>query len=145
MVEIIGKILLGLGLMFSGVQLLSTGLKQLSSRRFRRFAARFVSSRVKALLFGLGSGMVMQSTSAALMILASLITAGLLNVSMAIAILTGFSVGNTILLFFVTLPVDTAVTFVVGISGIALYFSKIDKYRKHFPYRNGVGIDFFRN
>ncbi len=79
MIEIIGKILLGLGLMFTGVQSLSTGLKQLNSWRFRKIATRFVSSRSRALLFGVGSGVIIQSTSAALMILASLITTGLLN------------------------------------------------------------------
>jgi len=143
MVEIIGKILLGLGLMFTGVQLLSSGLKQLNSRRFRKIATRFVSSRVKALLFGVGSGVIMQSTSAALMILASLITAGLINVSQAIAILTGFSVGNTILLFFVTLHIEAAVTFIVGVCGIALYFSKTDKYRNTFLIGMGLGLIFF--
>ena len=143
MVEIIGKILLGLGLMFTGVQLLSSGLKQLSSRRFRKVATRVVSSRAKALLFGVGSGVIMQSTSAALMILASLITAGLINVSQAIAILTGFSVGNTILLFFVTMHLEAAVTFIVGVCGIALYFSKSDKYRNAFLIGMGLGLIFF--
>ncbi|MEI7500301.1 MAG: Na/Pi symporter [Bacteroidota bacterium] len=143
MIEIIGKILLGLGLMFTGVQLLSSGLKQLSSRRFRKVAARFVSSRVKALLFGMGSGVIMQSTSAALMILASLIAAGLINVSQAIAILTGFSVGNTVLLFFVTLHIEAAVAFIVGVCGIALYFSKSDKYRNAFLIGMGLGLIFF--
>ena len=143
MFEIIGSILLGLGLMFTGVQLLSSGLKRLGSRRFRKIATRFVSSRVKALLFGVGSGVIMQSTSAALMIIASLVTAGLLNVSQAIAILTGFSVGNTILLFFVTLHIEVAVTFIVGVCGIALYFSKRDKYRNAFLIGMGLGLIFF--
>jgi phosphate:Na+ symporter len=143
LVEIIGQIILGLGLMFTGVQLLSTGLKQLSSRSFRKVATRFVSSRIKALLFGVGSGVIMQSTSAALMILGSLITAGFINVSQAIAILTGFSVGNTVLLFFVTLHIEEAVTFVVGVCGIALYFSKTDKYRNTFLIGMGLGLIFF--
>jgi Na+/phosphate symporter len=62
--------------MFTGVQTFSSGLKRMGSRRFRKIATRFVSSRIKALLFGVGAGVIMQSTSAALMILASLITAG---------------------------------------------------------------------
>ena len=143
MVEILGKILLGLGLMFTGVQLLSSGLKQLSSRRFRKVAARVVSSRAKSLLFGVGSGVIMQSTSAALMILGSLITAGIINVSQAIAILTGFSVGNTILLFFVTLHIEAAVAFIVGVCGIALSFSKTEKYRNAFLIGMGLGLIFF--
>jgi len=143
MIEIIGQILLGLGLMFTGVELLSSGLKRLSSRKFRKIATRFVSSRKRALLFGVGSGVIMQSTSAALMILASLITAGLLNVSQAIAILTGFSIGNTILLFFVALHIEAAVTFIVGVCGIALYFSKSDQYRSPFLIGMGLGLIFF--
>ncbi len=78
MIVVIGKILLGLGLMFTGVQMLSFVLKQVGSRQFRMLATRFVSSRVRALAFGLGSGAVMQSTSAALVILASLISAGMM-------------------------------------------------------------------
>jgi hypothetical protein len=47
-IEIVGKILLGPGLMFTGVQMLSLGLKQLGSRQFRKLATQFVSSRGKA-------------------------------------------------------------------------------------------------
>jgi len=143
MIEIIGKTLLGLGLMFTGIQTLSTGLRQLSSRQFRLVATRFISSRLRSLLFGMGSGVLLQSTSAALMILASLISARLINVSQAIAILTGFNVGDTILLFFVNLHIEPAVAFIVGVCGTALYFSKSDKYRITFLIGMGLGLIFF--
>lgn len=143
MFELIGKLLLGLGLMFTGVQMLSLGVKQLGSRRFRKVATQFVSSRPRALVFGLGSGMIMQSTSAALMILASLITAGLFNVSQAIAVLTTFSVGNTLILFIVSLPIKEVVTFILGICGIGMYFSKNEKLRNVFLIGMGLGLIFF--
>ena len=143
MIELTGKIILGLGLMFTGVQMLSSSLKQLGSRQFRTLATRFVSSRWRAVAFGLGSGAVMQSTSAALMILASLITAGGLNVSQAISILNGFSVGNCVLLFIVSLNISLGVMFIVGLCGIAMYLTKDERYRTYFLMGLGLGLIFF--
>jgi phosphate:Na+ symporter len=143
MIEIIGKILLGLGLMFTGVQMLSSGLKQIGSRQFRMLATKFVSSRERAVLFGLGSGAVMQSTSAALVILASLISAGMLNVPQAIAILNGFSVGNCVLVFIVSLDIAVGVMFLVGLCGIAMYLTKDERYRTYFLIGLGLGLIFF--
>jgi len=143
MIEIIGKILLGLGLMFTGIQMLSSGLKQIGSRQFRMLATQFVYSRGRAVVFGLGSGMIMQSTSAALMILASLISAGALNVTQAIAILNGFSVGNCVLLFIVSLNISVGIMFLVGLCGIAMYLTKDERYRTYFLVGLGLGLIFF--
>ena len=145
MLEILSKVLLGLGLMFTGVQMLSTGLKQMGSRHFRMFAAQSVSSRGLAVVFGLGSGVVMQSTSAALMILASLISAGILNVPQAIAILTGFSVGNCVLLFIVSMNIAVGVMFLVGVCGIAMFMAKDERYLIYFRVGLGLGLIFFGN
>jgi phosphate:Na+ symporter len=143
MIEIIGKIILGLGLMFTGVHMLSSGLKQMGSRQFRMLAARVVSSRGRAVVFGLGSGVVMQSTSAALVILASLISAGILNVPQAIAVLSGFSVGNCVLVFIVSLNIAVGVMFLVGLCGIAMYLTKDERYRTYFLIGLGLGLIFF--
>jgi phosphate:Na+ symporter len=143
MIVVIGKILLGLGLMFTGVQMLSSGLKQVGSRQFRMLATQFVSSRLRALAFGLGSGAVMQSTSAALVILASLISAGMLTVSQAITILNGFSVGNCVLVFIVSLDITVGVMFLVGLCGIAMYLAKDERYRTYFLIGLGLGLIFF--
>ncbi len=143
MIDIIGKILLGLGLMFTGVQMLSSGLKQIGSRQFRLLATRFVSSRWRAVFFGVGSGAIMQSTSAALVILASLISAGGLDVSQAIAILNGFSIGNCMLLFIISLNIAAGVMFLVGLCGIAMYLAKDERYRTYFLIGLGLGLIFF--
>jgi len=143
MIEIIGKILLGVGLMFTGVQMLSSSLKQLGSRQFRMAAARFVSSRGRALVFGLVSGAVMQNSSAALVILASLISAGILNVPRTIAILNGFLVGNCILVFIVSLNIAVGVMFLVGLCGIAIYLTKDERYRTYLLLGLGLGLIFF--
>lgn len=143
MVLVVGKVILGLGLMFTGVHMLSSGLKYLGSRQFRMLATRFVSSRPRAITFGLGSGALIQSTSAALMILVSLIRTGLIDVSQAIAVLTGFSVGNCLLVFIVSLDISVGVMFVVGLCGITMYLSKDDRLRTYFAVGLGLGLIFF--
>jgi len=143
MIVVVGKILLGLGLMFTGVQMFSSALKQLGSRQFRMLATRFVSSRVRTLAFGLGSGAVMQSTMAALVILASLISSGMLTVSQAIIILNGFSVGNCVLVLIVSLDITVGVMFLVGLCGIAMYLTKDERYRTYFLIGLGIGLIFF--
>jgi phosphate:Na+ symporter len=145
MIDILSKVLLGLGLMFTGVQMLSSGLKQMGSRPFRIFAAQSASSNGKALLFGIGSGVIMQSTSAALMILASLISAAVLNVPQAIAILTGFSVGNCVLLFIVSMNISIGIMFLVGISGIAMFLTRDERYLVYCRIGLGLGLIFFGN
>ena len=145
MIEILSKVLLGLGLMFTGVQMLSAALKQMGSRPFRMLATRSVSSRGLAVVFGMGSGVVMQSTSAALMILASLISAGMLNVSQAIAILTGFSIGNCVLLFVVSMNITVGIMFLVGICGIAMSLTRKEKHLVYLQVGLGLGLIFFGN
>lgn len=115
----------------------------MGSRPFRLFVTRFVSSRIRAVAFGLGSGMVLQSTSAALVILASLISASVLGVPQAIAILSGFSVGNCLLLFIVSMNIEIAIMFLVGICGIALYLSKNERFRTYLQIGLGLGLIFF--
>jgi phosphate:Na+ symporter len=143
MIEIIGKVLLGLGLMFTGIQMLSSGLKHIGSRPFRMLAVRFVSSGRRSVVFGLGSGMILQSTSAALVILASLISAGALGVPQAIAILSGFSIGNCVLLFIISLNIAIPIMFLVGICGISMYLAKDEKYRNFFQIGLGLALIFF--
>jgi phosphate:Na+ symporter len=143
MIEVTGKILLGLGLMFTGVQMLSSGLKQLGSRQFRMLAVRFISTRWRAVVFGLGAGAVMQSSSAALVIMASLISARILNVPQAIATLSGFLVGKCVLVFIVSFDISLGVMFLVGLCGIAMYLTKDERYRTYLILGLGLGLIFF--
>lgn len=135
--------ILGLGLLLTGINIMSYTLKRMGSQSFRRLATRFMSSRWKALAFGLGSGALLQSTSAALVILASLNCIGGITVPQAMSILTGFSVGNCILPFLVSIKISTAVFFVVGLSAIMLYFTKEGRKRNFCNLAFGLGLIFF--
>ena len=135
--------LVGLGILFTGINTLTNILKYIGSQPFRKLATKFMSPRWKAVLFGVVSGVFLQSTSAALIILASINCTGGITVSQAMAILTGFSVGNCVLPFLVSIDIKAATFFVVGISAIALYFVKSDRLRNACTLLFGLGLIFF--
>ena len=139
----IAFLLLGVGLLLTGINFLSDALKRMGGRVFRLFALRYMTPRWKALLLGLGSGTVLQSTSAAMVILASLNSAGSLTAAQAMSILTGFSVGNCLMPFLVTFQIKTAVFLVVGVSSILLNFTKTDRLRNVLSIAFGLGLIFF--
>jgi phosphate:Na+ symporter len=135
--------LVGLGLLFTGINYLTNVLKHIGSRPFRKLATKFMSPRWKAMIFGAGSGVFLQSTSAALVILASINCTGGITIPQAMAILTGFSVGNCVLPFLVSFNIELASFFIVGISSIALYFAKSDRLRNACTLLFGLGLIFF--
>ena len=110
--------LLGIGLLLTGSNLLSDALKHMGSRAFRQLVLKYTAPRWKALALGLASGAALQSTTAAMMILASLNTVGSVTAAQAMSILTGFSVGNCLLPFLISFKIKLAVFFLVGVSSI---------------------------
>lgn len=135
-------LLLGIGLLLTGINVLSEALKRIGSREFSFLASRYMTPRWKALLLGVGAGAALQSTSAALFILASLISAGSATASQAISILTGFSVGNCLMPFLISFKIRTAVFFLVGVSSILLHFTKEERLRNVLSVSFGLGLIF---
>lgn len=133
----------GIGLMLTGITLLSDALKRMGSRAFRRFASKYMEPRWRALTLGVVSGATLQSTSAAIFILASLTTTGIVGTSQAISILTGFNIGNCIMPFLVSFKIRTFVFFLVGLSAILLYFVKEERWRNIGGTLFGLGLIFF--
>jgi phosphate:Na+ symporter len=139
----LGQFLLGLGLFFIGLTMLGGNLKQAGSRRFRTLVNRYARPRWKALLFGLVSGMVMQSSSAMLMILASLATTGMIAVGDALPIIAGFNIGDTLLVFLAVFDIRLAAMYLAGLAGIMLQFRKGEASRQLFGILLGLGLIFF--
>ena len=69
MFKMVGEFVFGLGLFLLGLGLLGDNLKKVGRARFRALVTSNLATRGKALVFGIISGAVMQSSSAALVIL----------------------------------------------------------------------------
>jgi len=118
LLEMVGRLLAGIGLFFVGMHGLSANLKKLTGRRFRLWVARWTRSRLLGVAWGTVGGAITQSTSAVTFILVSILSVGAITLSNALPILAGSNLGASVMVFLATLDVEIAVLFVLGIAGI---------------------------
>src|SRR2546428_10007447 len=81
--EILGTIIAGMGLFFTGLKFVGNNLKQMTSRRFRSLVARLTDNFWLASLLGTMAGGLLLSTSAIPFILWGTISSGVIKVSEA--------------------------------------------------------------
>jgi phosphate:Na+ symporter len=127
MVNILGEMVLGLGLFFIGMHLVGENLRHLSSRSFRTMVARFTADSFRGAFLGAVFGALMQSATAVTFILVNMVGSGLIGCSQALPIIAWANVGLTILAFLAGLNIHTTVLYLVGMSGLALAFLKHPK------------------
>ena len=133
--QILASLFAGLGLFFIGVKLIGAHLRQLSGPRMRRLVEAAVRSRVRGAALGSLAGVMTQSSNAVTFILASMISAGLLDVRRAMPVVVWSSVGTSALVLLATADIHVIVLYMLGLIGTA-YFFDIDKSSR---YRDAAG------
>ncbi|QVK17840.1 Na/Pi cotransporter family protein [Mycoplasmatota bacterium] len=93
----IGQVILGFGLLFYGMDLMSKGLKTLATTdAFSQFMLKFTDNPFLGLITGAIVTAVVQSSSATTGIVQSLYDSGAINIKGALPILLGNNIGTTI-------------------------------------------------
>lgn len=124
MVQIVGQMMLGLGLFFIGMHLVGENLRHLSSRGFRSLVARFTADSFRGSMLGFLFGALMQSATAVTFIMVNMVGSGLVGFRQALPIIAWANVGLTVLAFVAGLNIHTEVLYLVGMSGLAMAFLK---------------------
>lgn len=78
-----------------GLHLMTDGLKALSGNSLRNFLLRFAGGPIKAVLFGAAATAMIQSSSATTLMTIGLVSAGLLQLRQAVALVMGANIGTT--------------------------------------------------
>ena len=101
-----------LGLFIYGMKVMSEGLQKVAGGRMRSVLRAMTANRVTGVLTGLLSTAVIQSSSAASVMVVSFVNAGLLQVRQAISVIMGANIGTTIkaLLFSWAVLTDLSIT-----------------------------------
>jgi phosphate:Na+ symporter len=126
-VELLGRILAGLGLFFVGIKLLSSNMQQLASLRLRQWIGRATSHPVLAALLGAAGGFLLQKPSGVIAILAGMQAGGLIRLRQAMPIIAWCNIGLALLAFYVVIPIGIFVSYTIGVTGLLMMFSR----RKH--------------
>jgi phosphate:Na+ symporter len=122
--SIFANLLAGLGLFFSGLRIVDDNLRHAAGRQLRVIVGRVTRYRSLAGALGLMTGAVVQSSSAIVFILASLVSSGLATVRQALPIVTWANVGTSALIFAAVLDLRMGVLYLLGIAGAAFAFDR---------------------
>ena len=130
MLEVIGGILGGVGLLFFGMWLLSENLKTLVGPRLRMLAARLADNRFSGFAWGTLAGAITQSSPAVTFITISMLRSGLISTRQAYPIALGAQMGVGLILFIVTVDIRLAALFGIGIGGVVITRLNRGNYRE---------------
>ncbi len=111
-----------LGLFIYGMKVMSEGLQKVAGGRMRGVLRAMTANRVAGVLTGMVSTAVIQSSSAATVMVVSFVNAGLLQVRQAISVIMGANIGTSIkaLVFSWAVFSATSITqFAIPIIGLA--------------------------
>lgn len=120
MIEVLGGILGGVGLLFFGMWLLSENLKTVVGPRLRMLAARLADNRFSGFAWGTLAGAITQSSPAVTFITISMLRSGLISTRQAYPISLGAQMGVGLILFIVTVDIRIAALIGIGVGGVII-------------------------
>jgi phosphate:Na+ symporter len=133
----------GLALFIFGMRSMSEGLQKVAGERLRRLLERGTGNRLTAPLVGSCLASLLQSGSAASVLVVGFVNAGLLSLYQALGVLIGTGIGTTIAIQFIAFRV-TALALPAITIGVALsFFSRSRKLSAFGGLLLGVGLVFF--
>ncbi len=139
---IIGYILAGLGLFFVGIQIIDQHLKRLTGHRLHGIFLRLTSTRWRAAWWGFWIGAITQTAAAITFLTISVVSSGLMKRQRAISLLNWSNPGTCLLIFFLVLPLNLFIAYLVGIAGILYAFQVPRRGRDMLGFLFGMGLLF---
>ena len=121
MIETIGGILGGLGLLFFGMSWLRERIKATAGPRMRLSAASLVGNRFAGLGLGGLAGVIAQSSPAVAFISVSMMRSGLITTRQGFLIALGAQLGVSFLILAIAFDIKVATLIALGVSGIAFF------------------------
>jgi len=115
----------GLALFLHGMTMMSNALRAMAGSRLKTIMARLAQNRVSALLSGAAVTAIVQSSSVTSVIAIGFVSAGVLNLGQALAVIMGASVGSTITAQIIAFDISNlAFVLVAGGFGLSLWKAK---------------------
>lgn len=109
------RILGSLGLFLYGMKVMSDGIQKTAGSRLQKTLAFMTGNRVSGILTGFAVTAIIQSSSAATVMVVSFVNAGLLTLTQSIGVIMGANIGTTVTAWIVSLA-----GFTLSISALAL-------------------------
>jgi|LSQX01.2.fsa_nt_gb phosphate:Na+ symporter len=137
------QVLAGLGIFLLGMRFMSDGMQALAGSKLNNLVGAATSSRLRAILVGIGVTFVLQSSSASTVMVVGFVNSGLMSLIQAIGVIFGSNIGTTLSLWFLTLNIAKYGPLLIGITVFFFIFAKKEKYRNTAMAVLGLGMLFF--
>lgn len=138
LVELVG----GLGLFIAGMNMMSRGIEKVAGNRLRNILASFTKNRFLGLLVGMFFTAVIQSSSAATVMVVSFVNSGLMKLGEACGIILGANIGTTVTALMVAFKLSAIAPLFVFAGAVMLNYVKQPFVRKLGEVVLGFGILF---
>jgi len=133
----------GLALFIYGMRTMSEGLQKVSGERLRRVLEKGTGNRLTAPLIGSCLASILQSGSAASVLVVGFVNAGLLSLYQALGVLLGTGIGTTLAIQFIAFRVSALALPAITIGVLLSFFSRSRKLSELGGLLLGVGFVFF--
>jgi len=133
----------GLALFILGMRTMSEGLQKVSGERLRRLLEKGTGNRLTAPLIGSCLASLLQSGSAASVLVVGFMNAGLLSLYQALGVLLGTGIGTTLAIQFIAFRVSALALPAITIGVLLSFFSRSRRLSQLGGLLLGVGLVFF--
>ena len=86
----------GVGLFLFGMTIMSTGLKNAAGDNLQSILEKLTSNKIAAVIVGIGVTMVIQSSSATVVMVIGFVNAGMMSLAQAVGVILGSNIGTTV-------------------------------------------------
>lgn len=122
------KLLAGLGIFLIGMYMLEDSLKILSGRAFRRMIRLYTNGRYRSIGSGIVVTAILQSSSAASLMVLAFVGAGVMSMQNAIGVILGSNIGTTLTVWIVAIvgfkmKIESFALPFIALGGISLIFT----------------------
>ncbi len=143
LMEILMKVVGGLGLFLLGMKYMSEGMQTVAGEGLRKLISAVTSNRFMACLVGLVTTCLVQSSSITTVMVVGLVNSGFMTLKQAIGVIMGANIGTTITGWILVLKIGKYGLPMLGVAALFFLFSRRDRLRYAAMALMGIGMIFF--
>ena len=140
--EIAIRILGGLGMFLYGMNIMAEGLQKSAGEKLKIIVEKLTSNTFMGVIVGTVVTAIIQSSSAATVMVVGFVNAGIMNLSQAIGVIMGANIGTTVTAQLVSFKLEALAPLALGIGIIMYLFTKKQRTKELSLVLLGFGILF---
>ncbi|MBS5790680.1 Na/Pi cotransporter family protein [Fusobacterium sp.] len=140
--DVLFKVVGGLGLFLYGMENMSSGMQKIAGDKLKKILAALTTNRIMAILMGIFVTGLAQSSSVSTVMTIGFINASLLTLQQGLGVILGANIGTTITGWLLALNIGKYGLPIVGFAAIAFMFVKGEKSRTRALTVMGFGFIF---